>query len=384
MPQFTQTENLTSPELKSRVLIYLIGSLGDTIVAIPALRAVRRNFPSSELILLQNIPAGGNIVRASQVIPDNLIDGYLEYSNQPGKLNKISDFYRLSAQLRSSKFQAVVYLVISERAARSVTRDKLFFYTCGISDLYGFHALSKNELYPQDENGLPAMTSGEAERKISRLEKDGIQSIPADFQSPLFSFTDAEIKNIKILLEARRKKPNARLISIAPGCKTEANNWSVENFIEIGRRLLAAGDCELLVTGGKAEQLIARQLISEWDPAISFAGELSVRESGAMLSLCDFHIGLDTGTTHLAAASGTPCFALYGGRNNPGHWFPVGTGHTIVFHPVGCAGCRAEVCPISLHPCMNGISVESVWKHLREFMKTKEKNAALPLRLIAV
>ncbi|MCY7377320.1 MAG: hypothetical protein LH472_15280 [Pyrinomonadaceae bacterium] len=64
----------TASKTKQKVLVYLFGSLGDTLMAIPALRAVRRHFRDAELILLQNIPAGGTIVRASQVIPEDLID----------------------------------------------------------------------------------------------------------------------------------------------------------------------------------------------------------------------------------------------------------------------------------------------------------------------
>ncbi|MCY7377319.1 MAG: glycosyltransferase family 9 protein, partial [Pyrinomonadaceae bacterium] len=245
----------------------------------------------------------------------------MEYANQSGKFNKVFDFYRLRRELRRHDFQSAVYLVISERPARSVSRDKLFFRACGISRFYGFHAFSKNELYPLDEKGSPAMTKSEAARKLARLEIDGITSSPEDLRRPFLTFSVSEIDKIKDWLAMRRKKPNARLIAMAPGCKTPANVWSDENFVEIGRRLLAEGDCELIVIGGKAEKAVADRLTAEWGAGINSAGELSVRESGAILSLCDFHIGLDTGTTHLAAVVGTPCFALFSGRDNPGHWF---------------------------------------------------------------
>ena len=373
-----------SPTTEKKVLVYLFGSLGDTLVAIPALRAVRRHFSNSEMVLLQNIPPGGNIVRASQVIPENLIDNYLEYANLPGKLNKVLDFYRLRSRLRRIRFQAAVYLVISERPAHSVTRDRLFFRACGISKLYGFHAFPENTLYPIDEKGSPALTESESERKLARLKIDGINSLPDDLQPPFLHFSSAEIEKAKNWLAVRRAKPNARLISIAPGCKTPANVWSVENFSEIGRRMLSEGNCELLVVGGKAEQETAQKLIAAWGAGINSAGETSVRESGAMLSLCDFHIGLDTGTTHLAAAVGTPCFALYGERNNPGQWFPTGAGHRILAHSVECAGCRFQVCPVSEHPCMQGISVEAVWNNLRDFMRKPEAERSHPTQVFDV
>lgn len=83
-----------------------------------------------------------------------------------------------------------------------------------------------------------------------------------------------------------------------------------------------------------------------------------------MLSQCAFIIGLDTGTTHLAAALGTPCVALYGERENPGRWEPLGEGHIVLRKKMPCAGCRLieTPCPMAGHPCMMEIDVEAVWQ----------------------
>lgn len=356
----------------ARILIYLFGSLGDTLVALPALRAVRRNFPNAALILLQNIPSGNNAT-VLEIIPKELIDGYMSYNSGWDGFKKASDFYRLWRDLRKEKFQAAIYLVSSERPARSVRRDKLFFRSCGIKRLLGFHAIHPEQLYPRDFQQRPSMTEHEAVWKLKRLEADGITVLPEeDLRIPLLNFSDAEMRNIGSWLAERRKKPSSSLIAIAPGCKTQANAWSVENFVQIGRKLLAAENCELLIIGGKAESKISEKIISSWGEGINAAGKFSVRESGALLRECDFLFGLDTGTTHLAAAVGTRCFALYGERNNPGHWHPLGDDHEIIFHPVKCAGCRLFDCPLPEHPCMQKITVDSVWQNLQNFIRSTE------------
>ncbi len=376
-------DNLPSSPKKPKVLLYLFGSLGDTLVAIPALRAVRRHFKDAELILLQNVQTD-NIVQASEVISKKLVDGYLSYKSQAGRFGKVFDFYHLWRKLRRQNFQAAVYLVISERPAASVLRDRLFFRFSGIRQLFGFHSFSKEELYPRDETGKPLMTESEAIRKLNRLKLDGVESSSEDLRLPFLVFSDAEIENIKNWLALRRKKPKARLISIAPGCKTPANAWDLENFIEIGHRLPAAENCELVIIGGENERAAGEKMCAAWGAGINSAGSLSVRESAALLSICDFHIGLDTGTTHLAAVVETRCFAIYGERNNPGHWYPAGEEHLIICHPVKCAGCRAEVCPIPSHPCMNEITVESVWNNLQNFMKDSPSDLKKSIQIITV
>lgn len=370
---------------KEKILLYLFGSLGDTLVAIPALRAVRRSFPEATLILLQNDPSGYN-AEVSKIIPGDLLDGYLSYDSQAKKSGKINVFYQLWNNLRRQNFQAVIYLVSCERPARSVSRDKLFFRSCGIRRLIGFHSFSRKKLYPLDEEQRPAPVVSEFALKLERLRMDGVEiPLTEAFQLPLLDFSPAEIDDIKKWLARRRRKPDSRLIAIAPGCKTQANIWSLENFIQIGHQLIADEDGELLVIGGRAEREAGEKMLADWGEGINAAGEFSVRESGVLLYLCDFLIGLDTGTTHLAASVGTRCFALYGERNNPGHWFPVGSGHTIIYHPVKCAGCRLFDCPLPDHPCMTGISVQAVWKNWLEFARTENGDAdSSPIKTIAV
>ncbi|MBP6005125.1 MAG: glycosyltransferase family 9 protein [Pyrinomonadaceae bacterium] len=367
-----------------KVLVYLFGSLGDTIVAIPALRAVRRHFSEAEIVLLQNVQKG-NIVSASEVIPSDLIDRYLDYTSETSGSGKLQSFYRLWKTTRGEQFDAVVYLVISERPSLSVHRDKLFFRSCGISESYGFHPFSTDELYPSDANGHPSFTEHEAVRKLNRLELDGISPIPEiDLRQPLMTFQKEDLEQTGIWLASQRVKPGSRLIAIAPGCKTHANDWPLDRFIEVGRRLISEENCEILIVGGKAEFDLGEEMVAAWKCGINAAGKFTVPQSGTLLSMCDFYVGLDTGTTHLAAAVGTPCFALYGERNNPGHWFPLGDSHTVVFHRVECAGCRLPECLVTDHPCMNGISVDSVWKSLTAFASKINKGQTSEIEVIPV
>ncbi len=366
---------------KKKILVYLFGSLGDSIVAIPALRAVRRHFPDAEIVLLQNFLTA-DLVKASQVIPDDLVDRNLSYNSGLGGVGKVSNFFHLWRLLRRERFEAAVYLVISERPKKAVLRDRVFFKSCGIPKLIGFTPFSNKELYPVDTSGHPAMTEHEAVRKLRRLAIDGIKFVPEDLRIPLLSFSPIEGENIDKWLESRRRNLSGPLIAIAPGCKTQANAWPLENFIQLGSRLIAEKNCEIIVVGGNAEREIGEQLIAAWGSGINSAGAFSVRESGALLAKCDLYIGLDTGTTHLAAVVGTKCFAIYGERNNPGHWFPLGNGHAVVFHPVKCAGCRLQDCPLPDHPCMTGISLESVWHNLNEFLGPG--SGELPTQIISV
>lgn len=365
---------IAQDDLQQKVLVYLFGSLGDSIVAIPALRAIRRRFPEAEIVMLQNLEE--SLVRASQVIPDGLVDRYLSYNSKADRFAKPAEFYRLWRTLRRERFTAAAYLIMSERPEKAVMRDRLFFRSAGIRDLYGFHPIASAELYPFEPNGRPAMSKHEAVFKLERLARDGIGSVPgSDLETPMLEPSPAELAEIDEWLTLRRKDKNAPLVSIGPGCKQEVNAWPLENFVTLGSRLTRETPCELIVVGGKAEFEIGERLVAAWGGGINAAGAFSVRQSAALLKRCEFHLGLDTGTTHLAAAVGTRCFAIFGGRNNPGMWYPIG-GHTVVHHPVACAPCRSLTCPVKGHPCMTEISPDAVWEHLISFMRSDPKSGS--------
>jgi ADP-heptose:LPS heptosyltransferase len=69
-------------------------------------------------------------------------------------------------------------------------------------------------------------------------------------------------------------------------------------------------------------------------------------------------VGHDSGPMHLAAASGTPCVAIFAARNPPGQWFPLGEGHEVLYRRVECMGCGLEDCIVEKKRCIKSISVK--------------------------
>ncbi len=363
MPQ-TKASHGAGPD---KVLVYLVGSLGDSIVAIPALRAVRRHFKGAEIVMLQNYGSEG-LVLASDVIPGDLIDRTLDYDSRPGSVSRLAGITRLWKRLRQERFDAAVYLVMSERPAKDVRRDRLFFRSAGIKRLYGFHPIGTDELYPIGPDGRPAASKHEAVFRLERLALDGIEFLESDLETPLIEPRDADLAEIDEWLAKARQRPGVPLVSIGPGCKQQVNQWPPENFRRIGTRIIERHPCEIIVVGGKAEFEMGEKLVEAWGGGINAAGTFSVRLSAALLSRCSLHIGLDTGTTHLAAAAGTRCFTIYSGRNNQQAWYPLGGGHSVIYHPVVCSPCRLFTCTVPGHPCMEKIGIELVWERLVQFI----------------
>ena len=335
---------------QAKVVIFLLGSLGDSIVAIPALRVVRRNFPDAELVVLHE--SGLGLVEPPDVLPNDLVDRYISYKR------RLFSLTALLLRLRRERFDAAVYLVFSDRPAASVKRDRMFFRSAGIRRLMGFTPFSPMDLYPLDASGRPADVASEAERKVARLEADGLLIDDDALQLPWLRPTEPETETAAAWL--REHIDGHPLLALAPGCKTKANQWPIDNFIRLLKRVREQLNCGVIVVGGPDEAALGDMICRELDACINAAGKLNVRENAALLTQCDGYVGLDTGTTHLAAAVGISVVAIYGQRNNPGHWLPHATSLEILQNDVPCAGCRAQTCSVDGHPCMTGIEINEV------------------------
>ena len=353
-----------------RALLFHPGSLGDTVVSLPVIMRIRQELGTScELWLLHED-------RPSAVAPEEvlrhtgLIDRYLTYSGSPPALKTLSAAIRLWYRLRHLRFSKVFYMLGSKRPGIRVYRDEVFFRLCGIPERLGFHALNPERRAPRDPDGFPATVMHEATARAERLMADGLGDCPAQQQQPRpHLFGSAERESVDRLFSSMRKHPQRPLIAICPGTNMPSKAWPSANFSEIGRRLLAVNQFEIVLVGGKGDRAIAAELIHQWNSGINTCGNLSVSASASLLSLCRLCLCLDSGPMHLSAAVGTPCVALFSGRDYPGRWDPPGEANRVLRHPVKCGGCMAEVCPLPAHPCMSNLTVARVWDAISAALK---------------
>lgn len=351
---------------KPKVLVFVLGSIGDTVATIPATRAIRRHFGAeADICLLHETRTGIKTTPADLLSEEPEINRFISYPYSSTLSRKLLVAIQVWLRLKRNKFRSVVYLMPSERTAEQVKRDAQFFRFCGIHQQIGFKAFPREHLYPVDADGHPGQVLHEALCRLERLRLGGIDvSKEADLSKPFLHIARDYSTNAMKWLDKERKQKDKALIAICPGSKQPANLWPEERFIEIGKRLIRKNKYELIVIGGPVETHIGNRMINAWGEGLNAAGQLSVLESAALLGLCSFCIGLDTGTTHLAATQGIPCVALYGERDNKGRFEPLGKGHIVLRTKVPCAGCRLieTPCPIPGHPCMRGIEVDSVWE----------------------
>lgn len=269
------------------------------------------------------------------------------------RLRQWLDWIRLLATIRSLRFDTAVYVDLS-----TPHRDVRRLLTL-VSRLAGLGRPLGLRTKP-----TAARPMQEAARRLANLANDGV-AIPSAVTMPALEAT-AEARVVALLSAHRR--PGRLLVALCPGARATANLWPIDRFAALGQKLVSQGGHDLVVVGGPAESAAARSLIAGWGEGIDAAGTFSLSESAALLAACDLVVGLDTGTSHLAAAVGTPVIVLQGARCPAGQWDPLGSNVAILRTDVPCAGCGHAACPLTLHPCMRAITLDAVWRAVERLL----------------
>jgi heptosyltransferase III len=341
-----------------RVLIYRLGSLGDTVVSLPCLHQIARTFPHAERRLLTNVPVHAKAAAATAVLGDSgLIHGYIDY---PVGIRRPREVLAVWKAIRNFRPQVLIYLS-SLRGYRSAQRDRIFFRLCGVPELIGFPQSrqdSERRQMPDSENPGSGHLQPEAERLAQSIRSLGTIQLddPSNWDLRL---SPAEISRSDNLVASLGKGP---MLAVCLGTKVQANDWGEANWTALLARMARHfPDHKLLLIGAAEEAALSERAAIAWNGrSLNLCGVMSPRESAAAMRAARLFLGHDSGPMHLAAATGVPCLAIFSARNLPRVWFPYGKQHRVIYHRTDCAGCGLETCIEQRKKCILSIGVEEV------------------------
>lgn len=341
------------PARVQRVLIYRLGSLGDTVVALPALHVVERAFPQAQRLMLTNVPVHAKAPAAWAILNGSgLVHGYIDY---PMATRSLRTLARLVWRIRRFRPEVVVYMMPPRRNG-AVERDLRFFRICGVREVVGLPVgdLAENRFDP-----ATGLWEQEAARLLRCMQPLGAADVD-DLAWWDLHLTVAEEEAARQALASIAGRP---MIACGPGTKVQANDWGRENWRTLLDRLTAALPGHALVMVGAHEDAETADYASGgWRGSVlNLCGRLAPRETAAVLRHAELFLGPDSGPKHLAATQRVPCALVFGARGLPGKWYPPGTGHRVVYHKVECAGCNLDVCIEQKKKCLTSITADEMF-----------------------
>ena len=293
-----------------RILVIRGGAIGDFILTLPALKALRDAYPDAHIEILghKHIAALAENRFYTQAVRS------IEYGSLSSFFAKNSEMSAELADYFASFDLIISYLYDPDQIFENNLRR------CGVENLLCGPAKIVEK-------------GGHAALQLARpIEELGIQV--ADLTEEIFLSIDDRQYARKFL-----RNSSGPILAIHPGSGSKVKNWPLEKWMELvsGKSGLSKANgkqVSLVVVSGEADRAQTAHLEHDWkDRDVHFAKNLPLPCLAAVLEQTIF-VGHDTGISHLAAAAGANCILLFG-PTNPNIWAPRNENVRIVAAPTG-------------------------------------------------
>lgn len=277
------------------ILVIHFGQMGDVILALPALQAIRGKFPAAKITALVG-KSSAMIAKLSGVFDEEIIVDRVELRDG-NKFRSVNKIRRLVKEIRRRKFDFIIDL-----------------HSLSETNLLGFLSGAKSRLYANRENRsldflakFPAKPPPEdkskhiTDRYLEILKSLGIEAAPRFSE---IKSKEADIEFVENLLKEENAETE-NLVGIFPGAGHPSRRWSLENFAEL---------CKLLITGENPPQIIVFLGPEETDlrgavekifpPKTVIFDKLTIPQLLAAASCLRVLVSNDTGVVHIGAIAG--------------------------------------------------------------------------------
>jgi lipopolysaccharide heptosyltransferase II len=323
----------------SRVCVRATNWLGDAVMSLPAIRAIRGVFPHAHIAVIARPWVADLYSRESS------IDRVIPYTAQKG-LHAKRDF---AARLRTERFDGAILLQNAFDAA-------WLTWLAGIPERIGYDRDARRLLLTQ---AIPVPEPGDIPRHqrfyyLELLRRAGmIERLPADDAIRLDGIGEARLAGE---VQLRSLAIDSPVIGVSPGAAYgNAKRWLPERFAEAARSVL---NHTVLLFGSPAERELCQAIAAQLPNARNLAGATTLREFIDLAAACHLFLTNDSGAMHVASALGVPTIAIFGATDDTTTG-PTGPFARVVREHAECSPCLLRECPID-HRCMSAVTVQRV------------------------
>lgn len=310
-----------------RLLIRASNWLGDSIISLPAVRAIKTGRPDTHI----TVASPAKTAAVWKLVPE--VDEVLPLKD--GSLWGAVQLIR-----RQPAFDAAILFPNSLRTALEV-------WLAGVRRRVGYLGHQRRWLLNQIIPEVPH--SGPIEHQVNRYLQ-----IARELGGPV------EPAQVKMFLPRGKRDGATVKVGLCPGAEYgPAKRWLPERFAEVARTIASARPVQWVLFGTPADSEVGAIIGAAIGPScLNRIGKTTLEQLVSELSECALLLTNDTGTMHLATILGIPVVAVFG-STEPRLTGPLGAGHRIIRHQVECSPCFLRECPLDFR-CMKAVSVEEV------------------------
>lgn len=308
---------MIDPRHARRLLFLRTDRLGETLLNLPAITALKQALPRASLTLLVHPSLQSLMAR----MPD--IDHVMSYPFDL-KASWWIRALRLGRQLNAQQFDIAV-------VSNPKKELHLAVWLAGIPCRVGYARkggwLLTHRL--QDRKALGEVH--EVEYNLDLIRALGLPVSVTPFQIPRVVIEEADVLQ---LIEQQGVKPSEPFLVVHPWTSNPIKQWPIVRFAELIRHLAGRLAIRVVVIGGVDERDQASAVLPAGLPVVDLVGRLTLTQLAALLARARVLVSNDSGPVHLAAAVGTNTLVLFGASSpatGPRRWGPWGRGHVVIW-----------------------------------------------------
>ena len=328
-----------------RIVVRGTNWVGDAVMTVPALRALRSLFPGAHITLATRGWAQGLFADADFIDDIQVHEGT--------GLRSVVHHVRM---WQKREFDLAVLFPNSLESALVAALSRVAVRT-------GYATEGRQRLLTHPLQ-LPEWRSTRHEIYYYLNIVERLAGIPGGDLKPDGALSVSEVRKneARALLRSHGISGERRVVALCPGSiNSRAKRWPPERFAALGDRMIADLHADVVLIGSDAEIEVSSQ-VSETMRRKPFVltGKTNLAQLVGVLSVVDLLVTNDTGPAHIASALGRPTLVIFG-PTNPLTTSPYCESGQIIRVPPECAPCMLRDCPID-HRCMTAITPDDVFQ----------------------
>ncbi len=339
-----------------KILVIRLDSLGDAVMTLPALMALRERFSHAQIDLLLT-PGTAPLFAGRPEVHEILTMDCAWFSKNRGE-NSSHDLKKTLERIKSTHYDLGIDF-------RGDLRNILLLALGGIPQRLGYGITG---------GGFLLTHCGKYNRKIHQvlLNLQLLAPLAVSHSHAGTVFTYPETLKTHFQNSIGRllpQGPEPRII-IHPGAGYPSKRWPAAKFKSLIEKILEENLGNIILIGTEAEKKVLNLEFSA-GKLTDLRGKTKLEDLPILFDACQMFIGNDSGPSHVAAAQGLPLLILFSGTNESAVWHPWAKSLELISHPVPCSPCESRECPLKHHDCMEKISVEQVFEKARGILSAR-------------
>lgn len=359
-----------------RILVIRLDLIGDLVLSMTVVRALKRTYPGAEIDLLA-LPSSAQIVQDD---PDlsNVIPYDPNVWRRPKALAQGHNWrnaFSVIRRLRSRRYDIAVSVFGNWAAMLAVASGAQRRVGFGRESYPGFMTDSVTGRHWQ-----PGERLHEVDYCLKLARAAGAAITPDDRVPRLFVATSAQ-DELNALLHDHGIEQGKPLIA----CHVASNNgqskrWPIPYWAKLLDRLAREWGAQVVLTGAPGDLALIERVTQRMEQtALNLAGKTSLTQLAALLQRADVMISGDSGPMHIAAAVGTPLIAIHG-PTDPVHSGPVSPSATVLRSGIWCSPCYnvkdPADCRFYTTQCMKNVTPTRVFEEVEAKLREKYSQLA--------